>query len=343
MYVIHARNVNDALPLGAMLLRNSGISAVSRGIEVIEYPEPVATVYTQPRERVLFHPVRDANPFFHFMEALWIIAGRNDVKWLTRFLPNMADYSDNGLTFHAPYGERLRGYHGEGSADQIATAIALLRAKPDTRQVVLQIWDKELDLGTVSKDIPCNDMVFLKVRKGELHMTVCCRSNDLIWGAYGANVVQFSMLQEYIARMCHVRVGPYTQISDSFHVYPTVPFWEHTKHHLAPEFNYYADEMNAIKPYDLFHDAENVMLDLERMFHAFDVGTSIYDRQYTTRLMVCVVLPMLRVHDAYRELRMEAALAACNGIAAQDWKLACMQWIQRRIVRRADDAAKCPF
>ena len=33
----------------------------------------------------------------------------------------------------------------------------------------------------------------------KLCMTVCNRSNDMLWGAYGANVVHMSMLQEFVA------------------------------------------------------------------------------------------------------------------------------------------------
>jgi hypothetical protein len=63
-------------------------------------------------ERVLFDSVRDANPFFHFMEALWILAGRSDVEWLAQWLPSIADYSDDGVSFHGAYGMRLNT-HGQ--------------------------------------------------------------------------------------------------------------------------------------------------------------------------------------------------------------------------------------
>ena len=53
-------------------------------------------------------------------------------------------------------------------------------------------------------------------------MTVCCRSNDIIWGTYGTNAVHFSMLQEYLAARLNAQLGVYRHISDSFHAYSSV-------------------------------------------------------------------------------------------------------------------------
>ena len=41
----------------------------------------------------------------------------------------------------------------------------------------------------------------------------------MLWGAYGANAVHMSVLQEYIAASLELEMGPYYQVSDSFHVY----------------------------------------------------------------------------------------------------------------------------
>jgi hypothetical protein len=87
-------------------------------------------------------------------------------------------------------------------------------------------------LGAKTNDLPCNDSIFLRLHgNGELNFTVNCRSNDVIWGAYGANVVQFSTLFEYIYlkalftpyrasnALDKVKRFRYTQISHSYHVY----------------------------------------------------------------------------------------------------------------------------
>jgi hypothetical protein len=84
------------------------IEAKTRGQRRLQYPMPIVTTYQNPRERVLFDAVRDANPYFHFMESLWIIGGRSDVPWLAQWLPTIAEYSDDGQDFHGAYGYRLR-------------------------------------------------------------------------------------------------------------------------------------------------------------------------------------------------------------------------------------------
>jgi thymidylate synthase len=270
MLVIRARNVNDAMPKALQNLGWAGIKRESRAGTVIEYPEPVATVYQQPRERVLFNPHRDANPFFHFFEALWVLAGRGDVGFLARFNVRMREFSDNGKTFHAPYGRRLRSMarktidvtKGE-TDDQVSLVCKMLRDSPQDRRAVLQIWDAGWDLGASSKDIPCNDMVFCKRGpEGELNIRVCCRSNDAVWGAYGANAVQFSVLQEYMAAHIGCPVGTYTQISDSLHVYMDNPFWDFFMNTTQHGATYDAYQVADVQPFPLFTQPKEFDADL---------------------------------------------------------------------------------
>lgn len=231
MHTIYGRNVNEVFPTGLSLLRRLSEEnvRVPKGKQTtIEYPDVVCSEYTCPIERVLFDEVRDINPFFHLMEALWILSGRKDVKWLSFFNKNMANYSDNGVSFHAAYGHRLRK---NNNIDQLKKIIEILKKDPQSRQAVTSIWDVKLDLGTKTKDMPCNDMQFFKIRKDvdghdALDITVCCRSNDMIWGCYGTNVVQFSVIQEYVANGLGIPMGTYRQISDSFHLYPDTDVYQ---------------------------------------------------------------------------------------------------------------------
>ena len=60
-----ATNVNQAVNEGFHYLAVAGVEENSRNGKVIVAPEPVLTTYTHPTERVLFSPLRDANPFLH--------------------------------------------------------------------------------------------------------------------------------------------------------------------------------------------------------------------------------------------------------------------------------------
>jgi len=341
MYAIKTRNVEQALAQGLAALAGFGYRTTRRGMSVIEMPVPVATSYSNPRERVLFNPIRDANPFFHFFESLWILAGRNDVAFLSYMLERMSQYSDDGVTFHGAYGHRLRHWVDEtGERDQIEGAINLLKRSPDTRQCVLSIWDPAIDMLRITKDMPCNDMVMLS-RSGPdfelLNMTVCNRSNDAIWGAYGANAVQFSMLQEYIAAKVGCEVGTYTQMSNNFHVYEDNPYWmayKDSKNEALGYTSYYT--AGIVKPYDLFAE-EGFDRDLFAFFQSFDElladGVSVAPK-YETQAFDDVVLPMWECFRLYKNGFIKDAWVMTNDIVALDWQSACAEWLGRRITKR---------
>lgn len=326
MHVIRVRNVNEAMVKFRSLFnehQKHWRTNYPRGIKAVEFNTAVCTTYAHPRERVLFSAARDANPFFHFVEALWIIAGRNDVETLKYYNANMANYSDDGRIFHAPYGDRLRYHFG---VDQIAGCIEALRREPDTRQAVMAIWSPSVDLNVKSRDIPCNDLVMFKLRDGKLDMTVCCRSNDIIWGAYGANVVQFSTLQEYVACALACAVGTYHQVSDSYHVYPeTEVFMRVMADDTLPHDPYTSSDM-PITAYPLFVNSDNLEgwnVDL----HEFLDGGRVRFRE---PFFENVAVPIAVAWDYHKSRDYETALRAIDRCHAGDWKLACTEWLKRR-------------
>lgn len=216
MEIVNERNVNGALPAGLQLLLNKGYTRQSRNGEVLLIHGPVTTRYHEPCERVLFSASRDANPFFHLFESLWMLNGEDRVNWLSAILPGIAQYSDDGVIFNGAYGYRWRYYF---NFDQLNRAIELLKANKHDRRVVVQMWSA-FDLGKTSNDVPCNTQVMFWVDNHDrLCMTVTNRSNDVIWGCYGANVVHFSILQEYVALSIGLEIGEYWQISNNYHAY----------------------------------------------------------------------------------------------------------------------------
>lgn len=189
------------------------------------------TQITNPYRRCVGGYERDMNIFFLLAEAIWIVLGRKDVQFLTTFNQKMSDYSDDGKTFHAPYGWRLRHWgvksedqfvddnlRANKGYDQLIDAIKILTENPNSRQVVLSIWNPVFDLGYKTKDIPCNDMIMLKIREGKLITTIQNRSNDLHWGLT-TNVFQFSFLTEIISACLGIELGTQTHNSQSLHIY----------------------------------------------------------------------------------------------------------------------------
>jgi len=331
MQTIIARNVNEAWDQAKVFLNESHIVRNSRVGEVWEYPTPVTTRHIYPRERVLFNVERNANPYFHFMEALWMLAGRCDVAWIAQFNPRMKEYSDDGVSFHGAYGYRWRfafdldGGAEDDYADQLVKIVRMLKKDFNERRAVLSMWNPIWDLERPDcRDLPCNTTVFFKIREGRLTMTVCCRSNDIVWGTYGANAVHMSMLQEYLASMIGVPVGEYWQISDSWHAYTAR--WA--------EFGGFSNRLTLdpylsaeVSPYPMVIDPPSWDQDLKNFMRSSETGESFI---YVNPFFEYVAEPLLRSWRAYKSeggMR-DALLWACR-CQASDWGLAATQWLER--------------
>lgn len=223
MLVQHARSPDHALRETIQNLNTDHYKTASRNGDCLRFRSPVTTVWTQPWRRISWSPLRDANPFLHYIESAWMLAGRDDVKLVGTLAKNMYNYSDDGETLHGAYGFRWRRWFDtEDNPDQINTIINMLRADPATRRCVLQMWDGDIDLNMVNsggKDVPCNTVIYFDPIDGKLNMTVSNRSNDIVWGMAGANVVHMSILHEYVAKQSNLTLGSYYQMSNNLHLY----------------------------------------------------------------------------------------------------------------------------
>jgi hypothetical protein len=221
MHVIRSITPDHALVQNLTYLLSSGLREDSRNGPVWVAPTPVTNVFVSPSQMVLMNEKRDANPFFHLFESLWMLAGRCDVAPLSRLASNMSNFSVDGLTFNAAYGHRWRNHFG--GLDQLVALVHKLKKSPGTRQAVLGIWDPEADLEDCernSKDRACNlSAVFTRREFDFLDMMVSNRSNDAVWGTTGANYVHFSVLLHFVAEATGMRVGTYSQVSANLHLY----------------------------------------------------------------------------------------------------------------------------
>ena len=217
-----ARSANEALANGIRYLLFAGEAETSRNGDVLACPEPVLIKYLDPCNRVLRSPTRDANPFFHLAEALWMLSGRNDLAFLQKFVSTFDAYSDDGVTLHGAYGHRWRKHFGR---DQLHDIAGELQKNPNSRRAVLGMWNPAADLPMLlsgGRDVPCNTQAYFDLRGGKLNMTVTNRSNDALFGCFGANLVHFSILQEFMAAWLGAPVGEYRQFTNNLHVYTSV-------------------------------------------------------------------------------------------------------------------------
>ncbi|RKZ72456.1 MAG: hypothetical protein DRQ48_00160 [Gammaproteobacteria bacterium] len=335
MKVIRVRNVHEALPEAMhQILAGPVVTEETRNGPVHVMLEPVTTVYSHPRERVIFWPERDANPFFHFYEALWMLGGRNDVEPLTRFVKGMKAFSDDGVYFHGAYGHRWRRHF---EVDQLMAVIHNLRKDALCRRQIITMFDPRVDLAAQDgmKDIPCNIAVHFQHRGGLLDMTVFNRSNDIVWGAYGANAVHFSMLHEVVASMAKIPMGSFYQISDNWHAY------HKTVEPLLGLAAYAAQppalgartpyEEDGVRPFPMVNRADpatwfgelQMFLDLEHRAMG-----------YTEPFFRRVALPIVETHNLFKAKQYADAMTVAGTIKATDWRRAIVEWLDRREAKR---------
>lgn len=210
-----ARNVSFATVAGLADLMAHGTEVTVRGHRTREILHRV-TVLERPLERFVFVPGRGNDPFAQVAEAMWVLAGRDDVGWLGRYLPRAGDYSDDGHTWRAGYGPRLRRWNG--SVDQLDLVRRSLLADPASRRAVTSLFDPGGDF-LDSKDIPCTNWLSWTMREGRLHLAVALRSNDAVWGFSGANAFEWSVVHEALAYWTSAQAGPQTWLASSFHIY----------------------------------------------------------------------------------------------------------------------------
>jgi thymidylate synthase len=324
------RNVQDAFNSLVKKIEDHDIELdveQSRNGQVFVFPGVTTITYTHPKERVLFNLARDANPFFHLYESFWMLAGQNDVASLNYYNSNMKNYSDNDKTFNGAYGFRWRValLHPELETydDQIELLINHLKDNPNSRRAVLQMWNTYDDLTKIdtSKDVCCNLNVVFKIVNDKLNMVVFNRSNDLIWGALGANAVHFSILQEYIACCLDCEVGTYSQVSANMHIYSDV--WKGQEYTKESNLFGWPEDVYIGTPQKLVHDKKQFDLDFKNLLENNDYHSN-------EPFLYGTLSPMLLAWRHHKERNYVKAQEALNRVQSADWKVAGTLWIEKR-------------
>jgi len=123
------------------------------------------------------------------------------------------------------YHERLAAYSVPGlpkPVNQLDYVIDALAEAPHTRRAQAITWKPWEDAGI--SDPACLQRIWLRVFGDELAMNIHMRSNDAFKAAF-MNMYAFTDLQRLVAERLSerlgrsIRVGQYTHIADSFHIY----------------------------------------------------------------------------------------------------------------------------
>jgi thymidylate synthase len=245
MQVIDCDGINSFLILASKLLLKKGIERRIGEYICFEFPQPLCFRMCNPNARWVILPERRWNIFLAYAESLWIASGRNDLSMISCYLQNMVKFSDDGRTLRGGYGPRIRAYDNSTSdyqinalaptvtsgnsqaIDQIRFVVECFKEDINTRKAVIQIGDPVKDCFDLTgakkntKDFPCTRTLhFMKNScDNRLNLIVHMRSNDLLWGASGVDIFNFTFMHEYMANMLGLEMGCYYHIVDNFHFY----------------------------------------------------------------------------------------------------------------------------
>jgi hypothetical protein len=337
MFVFEINDPAEGLGRVMRNLKKYGITSNSRNGPVIRFPQPVCLEYPDPRRRVLDHPLRDANHFFHLFETIWMLAGLNTVAPLDPYNSGMKQYSDDGIRFAAAYGDRWRHHFG---FDQITTAVEKLRENPADRRIVIQMWDPHELQRKDGKDFACNQQILLDTRlllaeapehqprRYALDMTVTNRSNDLIYGAMGSNLFHFSVLHEYLAYHAGLQLGTYYQFSKNMHLYLENPCSKRCWEGMS-EFT------------DSGHFPDSSLTDLGLTLSPWPLVSFVNDGVLTEGFdldyLRKVVVPITESYKIYKskefplQERLPQSLETLQSCVSEPLRVACEHWFQQRL------------
>ena len=118
--------------------------------------------------------------------------------------------TDSGK-FDYTYSERIGLQHQK--------AIHELIARPETRQAIIQIHNREIDDKVMgSKRIPCSMFYQFMLRDGKLDVIYVMRSSDFV--THFQNDIYLAIkMQEYIARFAGYKTGKFLMFVSSLHCY----------------------------------------------------------------------------------------------------------------------------
>lgn len=216
---ITGKTANEVWLKAADMLLKQKETVAGRNGDVYEMLHSFISI-KEPRQKWIYDRIPPVSIGFALAELVWIMNGENRSDIINFWNPKLEKFAGKGEFYHGAYGKRIRSHYG---FDQLEKAYQALQNVPESRQVVIQIYDTKVDFPIDDgqprdEDIPCNICSMLKVRQGKLEWSQIMRSNDVLLGM-PYNFVQFTSLQEILAGWLDLDVGSYNHYSDSLHLY----------------------------------------------------------------------------------------------------------------------------
>lgn len=212
MNCIEVNTATEAFEHWFGILNSQNLGASSRDGGVKGEVLNAVTVIKDATRGIVQSDIRKMPLRYAVGELMWYMSGNNSLAAIQNYTSAWDRMSDNGLTVNSNYGWCIKHKYG---FDQWEYVKNLLRKDPNSRQAVIHI--KTADTHP-SKDVNCTVCLQFFIREGKLHATVYMRSND-IWMGFPYDVFAFTAMQCKMAMELGVKIGTYTHIAGSLHLY----------------------------------------------------------------------------------------------------------------------------
>ena len=152
-------------------------------------------------------------------ELLWFLRGDTNVKYLNeRGVTIWDEWADGNGDLGRIYGAQWTDWRtadGE-SINQIDRVIADIKAKPDSRRLIVSAWNVgELDRMALP---PCHTLFQFFVQDGELSCQLYQRSADLFLGV-PFNIASYALLTMMVAQASGLKPGTFVHTFGDLHLY----------------------------------------------------------------------------------------------------------------------------
>lgn len=221
--VFYCKNIDEAWEhwFSKISWRDSTETAESRDGVVVGEVLNAVTVIEDPTRCILKSKIRNLPMRYMIGELLWYLSGNNELDAIRLYTSAWDRMSDDGQTVNSNYGYRIKYAIDELTGetfDQLKMVERMLIEHPESRQAVIHIKGPRNLFENPSKDVNCTVCLQFFVRDEKLYMTTYMRSNDL-WMGFPNDVFQFTAMQIYLAMRLGYRLGTYTHIAGSLHLY----------------------------------------------------------------------------------------------------------------------------
>jgi len=152
-------------------------------------------------------------------ELLWFLQGNTNIKYLTDNGVHIWDeWADENGDLGPIYGAQWRHWNTAGGKpiDQISGLVEMLRAKPNSRRLLVSAWNVgELDAMRLP---PCHCLFQFYVADRKLSCQLYQRSADLFLGV-PFNIASYSLLTMMIAHVTGLGPGEFIHTFGDAHIY----------------------------------------------------------------------------------------------------------------------------